>query len=211
MNALLSESIGTPMLHLPECRLRLRPDTLRRRIRRDELGIFAFQRLQLAKQAVVLGVGDRRRVERVVLIVVPLDLLAQRCNPLADFARSRHENRRRARLASRARCRGPASWNGSAASCCWIAADGLLGERHPVIVDQRAAEPLREVGRDAQHELERRRSVRHPRHVEQERHAARRELLHLLRQERRGLVVVERKERLLRARRRSGTRRAARA
>ena len=52
---------------------------------------------------------------------------------------------------------------------------------------------------------------RDARHVEQERDAARRETLDLLRQERRGLVVVEREERLARARRGSEIRRRARA
>src|SRR5688572_21834837 len=56
-----------------------------------------FQRLQLTKKAVVLGIGNKRRVERVVLIVMPLDLIAQRSRPLADLTRHGHENSRSAR------------------------------------------------------------------------------------------------------------------
>jgi hypothetical protein len=42
-----------------------------------------FQRDQLEHQAVVLGVGDLRRIERVIQIVMPMDRIAQ----LARLAR----------------------------------------------------------------------------------------------------------------------------
>jgi hypothetical protein len=38
-----------------------------------------FQRLQFLEQPVVFGIGDLRRVERVVLVRVVLQLLAQAC------------------------------------------------------------------------------------------------------------------------------------
>ena len=63
---------------LTELDLRLCADALRRRIRAEELGIARLEFLQLAKKTVVFGVGDERLVERVVLVVVPLDLFAQR-------------------------------------------------------------------------------------------------------------------------------------
>ena len=186
----------------PNCGLRLRADALRRRIRRDELGILRFERLELAKQRVVLRVGDERRVERVVLVVVPLDLLAQRCQRARRASRgTRHENRRSARSLPGGMPR--------ASILAWMALQLLL---------DRAARSLSFSGTRlsstsvppspcasstpiAQHELERGVAVGDARHVEQQRHAARREMLDLLGQERRGLVIVEREERLLRARR----------
>ena len=52
--------------HRRERRERRAADALRRRIGRDERGYSAFERLELAKQRVVLGVADRRRVVDVV-------------------------------------------------------------------------------------------------------------------------------------------------
>jgi hypothetical protein len=54
-----------------------RADALRRRIGCHQVGILFFERLQLAHQPVVLGVGDLRIVEHVVAIVVMLELRAQ--------------------------------------------------------------------------------------------------------------------------------------
>ena len=52
---------------------RLGAHALRRRVRRRQVGIRLLQLLQLAEQAVVLGVGDLRRIGDVVEIVVVLD------------------------------------------------------------------------------------------------------------------------------------------
>ena len=57
-------------------RARRAAHALRRRIRRAQLGVLRFERLQLAEQPVVLGVGHRRRVEHVVVVVVALELFA---------------------------------------------------------------------------------------------------------------------------------------
>jgi hypothetical protein len=54
-----------------------RADALSRRIGRDEIRILFFERLELAQQPVVFGVGNFRVVEHVVAIVVMLDLSAQ--------------------------------------------------------------------------------------------------------------------------------------
>lgn len=60
--------------------------------------MLGFERLQFAKQRIVLGVGNQRRVEDVVLAVVLLDLRAQLAYALvnAHGARARgQENKRR--------------------------------------------------------------------------------------------------------------------
>ena len=60
-----------------ERRERRAADALRRRIRRHQRRVLAFERLELAVQRVVLGVADRRLVEDVIRLVVPGDRLAQ--------------------------------------------------------------------------------------------------------------------------------------
>ncbi len=65
------------VLDLGELARRRRADPLRRRVRRDELGVLGLDRLQLAHPAVVLAVGHRRRIEHVVLVVGRGDQLAQ--------------------------------------------------------------------------------------------------------------------------------------
>ena len=60
-------------------------DALRRRVRRDQLGVLGLERLQLAEQRVVDVVADLRVVEDVVAVVVVGDLLAQ----LGDLAARR--------------------------------------------------------------------------------------------------------------------------
>ena len=68
-------------------------DALRRRIGRAQLGMLLLQLGEFAKQAVVLGVGDLRRVLDVVQAVMPLELGAQPRHALLQRA---HENRRSA-------------------------------------------------------------------------------------------------------------------
>ena len=65
------------MAHLAELGERRGADALGRRIRRAQLGMAGFELLQLAKQRVVLGVGDFRCVFDVVQPVVALDLLCE--------------------------------------------------------------------------------------------------------------------------------------
>ena len=55
----------------------LAADALGRRIGRDPFGMHGFDRLQLAEQAVVFGVGNLGRVERVVAVGVVVQQLAQ--------------------------------------------------------------------------------------------------------------------------------------
>ncbi len=75
---------------LGEFRRRQGADALGGGLRADQLGMPRFQPLQLAEQAVVLGVRHARSVEHVVGVVVPLDLGAQRLNPLGGLALYRH-------------------------------------------------------------------------------------------------------------------------
>ncbi|CAM5345005.1 hypothetical protein RLIN73S_04400 [Rhodanobacter lindaniclasticus] len=64
--------------HLGETALRARADLARRRIGRGQRGVVGFDRLQLAHQPVVLGVGDIRIVEHVIAVVGLLDQCPQR-------------------------------------------------------------------------------------------------------------------------------------
>ena len=52
-------------------------DALGRRVRRQQFGMRSFNRLQLAEQAVVLGVRHRGRVHHIVGVVVTPDFFAQ--------------------------------------------------------------------------------------------------------------------------------------
>jgi hypothetical protein len=54
-------------------------DPLGRTVRRLELGMLGLERLELAEEPVVLGVGDLRCVEDVIGVIGALDLLAQPC------------------------------------------------------------------------------------------------------------------------------------
>ena len=65
------------MRHLDEALARLAADALGGRIRRDQLGMRRLQRLQLAHQRIVFGVGDFGRVQYVVQVLVVAQLLAQ--------------------------------------------------------------------------------------------------------------------------------------
>ena len=53
------------------------PDLLRRRVGRDQVGVFGFERAELADEVVVVGVADLGVVERVVALVVMGDPGAQ--------------------------------------------------------------------------------------------------------------------------------------
>src|SRR5438093_13224814 len=52
-------------------------DALRRRLRRDELGVGLLELGELAVETVVFGVGDLGPVEDVIQVVVPVELLAE--------------------------------------------------------------------------------------------------------------------------------------
>src|SRR5215213_5171687 len=72
------------VLHRPELVEGLAPDTLSRRIRRQELRMLLLDPSQLPKQIVVLGVRDLGVVEDVVAVVVVRNLPAQLLRPLLD-------------------------------------------------------------------------------------------------------------------------------
>ena len=59
-----------------------RADALRRRIRRNELGMTAFQIDQLSKKRIVFRIADARIIENVILVVRILDRFAESLNPL---------------------------------------------------------------------------------------------------------------------------------
>jgi hypothetical protein len=69
--------------HRGEAGERRRADPLRRRVAAQQLGMLGFERLQLAKQPVVLGISDQRCIEDVIAVVVLADLGAQATRPLA--------------------------------------------------------------------------------------------------------------------------------
>ena len=62
----------------------LRANPLRRRIRRNQLGVLSFEPLQFAHEAIVFGVRYLDIVQRVVPIVVVPNLLAQGFDFLLD-------------------------------------------------------------------------------------------------------------------------------
>ena len=73
------------MPHLTELVRRRRADALRGGIGSDQVGMLCFQMLQLAQQLVVLGVGDYRRIEDVVAVVVVVDFGAEFFHAFLDF------------------------------------------------------------------------------------------------------------------------------
>ena len=87
---------GARVLDRREAIRRRRADPLRRRIGGDQLRMLRLELLELAHQRVVRLVGDRRRIEDVVLVVRLLDPLAQlhsalfsgRCGHAAILAQS---------------------------------------------------------------------------------------------------------------------------
>jgi hypothetical protein len=62
---------------LRQRRDRLAADALRRRVRRDELGVRRLDRAQLVEQRVVFVVADLGVVEDVVAVAVVVQLVAQ--------------------------------------------------------------------------------------------------------------------------------------
>ena len=52
----------------------LTTDPLCRRIGRSQFGVSRFKIMQLAKQTVILRVRNQRRIEDVILMIMPLDL-----------------------------------------------------------------------------------------------------------------------------------------
>ena len=68
---------------------RLTADPLRRRVRRQQLGVLGLDRAQLVEQRVVDVVADLRVVEHVVLVAVVLELGAQLGGPLGGARRRR--------------------------------------------------------------------------------------------------------------------------
>jgi hypothetical protein len=88
---------GHAVGHGAEGRLRRGADAPGGRVRRREIRILGLERLQLAEERVEVGVGDRRRVEHVVAVVVRLDVLAEPSRALHRLPGRGHagqENRR---------------------------------------------------------------------------------------------------------------------
>ncbi len=69
------------MTHLLKRRQRRRAHALRRRIGRNQVGMLFFQRTQFAHQAIVLRVGNFRRVHDVIQIF----MMTKRGSQLGDF------------------------------------------------------------------------------------------------------------------------------
>ena len=65
------------MCHTTESSQRSSAHTLSRRVRRDELRVGHFKRLQFAQQRVVLRITDNRRIVHVVRLIVSFDLTTQ--------------------------------------------------------------------------------------------------------------------------------------
>ncbi|RMT83810.1 hypothetical protein ALP40_05455 [Pseudomonas viridiflava] len=63
--------------HLSERRQRRAADTLSGRVRRDQMRILGFKRLEFVEQAVVLDIGDAGFVQNVIAVVVLIQLCAQ--------------------------------------------------------------------------------------------------------------------------------------
>ena len=72
--------------HLLESLGRLAAHALRRRVRRQQLRMLGLDPLQLVHQRVVLGVGDLRRVQHVVKVLVAAQFRAQFLRALRKFA-----------------------------------------------------------------------------------------------------------------------------
>ncbi len=74
---------------------RLAAHALRRRIRRDQLGMLRFERLELIHQLVVAGVGNLRIIQDVVEVIVPVNIVAQALDFLSRRARRGFRSSRR--------------------------------------------------------------------------------------------------------------------
>ena len=86
------------MAILGECARGRRADPLGGTLGRQQLGVGRFERLQLAKQPVVLRVGDLRRVEHVVGVVGAFDLDCAAPPPAPRARRRRRRSPRRGLL-----------------------------------------------------------------------------------------------------------------
>ena len=78
------------MMHGRQLGGRLAADTLGRRCGGDQFGMLGLQRLEFAKQTIVLGVRHRRRVEHIVGVIMTLQLRAQRICLRTDFRACHH-------------------------------------------------------------------------------------------------------------------------
>ena len=78
------------MSNLVELGQRRTAYALGRRIGAGKFRVLAFELLQFAKQPIVLGVANQRRVEHIVLVVVPLDFCAQFARLRLNWLRDRH-------------------------------------------------------------------------------------------------------------------------
>ena len=103
------------MRDFDESLARLAADALGGRIRRDQLGMRGFQRLQLPHHRVVFGVGDLGRVQHVIQMLVVAQFLAQGLNFVGDAQNGDSLQFRRIRL------RGSVSVNRN-----WLAVPILL-------------------------------------------------------------------------------------
>ena len=81
MYALSRLSIGTRCSVGREALDRAAGDALRRRVGRDEIGVFGFERFQFLQQRVELVVGDFRIVVDVVALFVVANLFAKVLEP----------------------------------------------------------------------------------------------------------------------------------
>ena len=81
------------MLHRREAFQHTASHALGGRIGRQLFGMLCFEGLQFAEQLVVFRVGDGRRIQHIVAMVVALDLLAQLVDALCNRC---HENSLRA-------------------------------------------------------------------------------------------------------------------
>jgi len=77
--------------HLTECRERRSSNPLGWRLRRHQFRVLCFERLELVKQAVVLGVRNARLVEHVVAIIVGVNFAAQFGDALGGGLGGRHK------------------------------------------------------------------------------------------------------------------------
>ena len=91
------------VLDLDELAARLAAHPLRRRVRRDQVGVLGLEPGQLPVQRVVLGVGELRSVEDVVEVLVPADLPAQLLQAALDVS---HQTRILLTSATRRPCPG---------------------------------------------------------------------------------------------------------
>ena len=69
-----------PVLHLAKTREHRAADAQGRRILRTKLGVLMLDLRKTCEKSVVLGIRQLRRIEHVVEMRVPIQLLTQRCH-----------------------------------------------------------------------------------------------------------------------------------